>query len=140
MQQYSGYLYCVITESPCLCLSCNVLFFAAVQPITYPIDDSLVLPDTASKKRPIPSFDFVLPMHCIGPLLMVWNFCISFARIIRLSPFSLDEIEKAMESKTEDHILLKEMHITLLHSALTCPVLRQLFVQKRRRKVNVRMY
>ena len=138
MQQCSGYLYYVITESPCLCLSCN--FVAAVQPITYPIDDSLVLPDTARKKRPIPSLNFVLPMHCVGPLLMVWNFCISFARIIHLSPFSLDEIEKALESETEDHILLKEMHIALLHSALTCPVLHKLFVQKRRRKVNVRMY
>lgn len=111
-----------------------------MQPIKYPIDDSLVQSsddDPAFTKRPIPSSDFSLPVDCIGSLLMVWNFCLLFGKAIHLFPFSLEEFEKVLECKVEDPVLLREVHNALLHSALSDPAIHQSFAQKRKRKVIV---
>lgn len=111
-----------------------------VKPIKYPIEDSLVQPsadDPLFTDRPGASSDFPLPMDCIGQMLMVWNFCIVFGKAIHLSPFSLEELEKALECNDGDPLLLRETHLALLKLAISDPEVHQSFVQKRRRKVSI---
>eukprot|EP00250_Pteridium_aquilinum_P009838 c18970_g1_i4 orf=1239-2444(+) len=76
-------------------------------------------------------------MDCIGPMLMVWNFCLLFCKAIHLFPFSLEEFEKALLCETEDSVLLKEAHNALLHSALSDSSIYVSFSRKRKRKVIV---
>lgn len=111
-----------------------------VLPIKYPIEDSLIQPspnEPPLPERPVPSSDFPLSMDCTGQLLMVWNFCSLFGKVIRLSPFSLEEFEKALECKETDPILLREAHHALLKLALSDPAVNQSFQEKRKRKSKV---
>lgn len=44
---------------------------------------------------------------------MVWDFCMSFGRLLCLSPFSLSDLENAICHKETNLVLLVEMHIAL---------------------------
>lgn len=86
------------------------------EPIKYPIDDLLVQPgadDPVFTDRPSPSRDFNVPLHCVGDLLMVWDFCSSFGRLLHLWPFSLEDFENAICHKDRNVILLVETHSAL---------------------------
>lgn len=81
--------------------------------IKYPIDDLLVQPDPDDpvfSERPSPSRDFKVPMNCVGDLLVVWDFCSSFSRLLHLWPFSLDDFERAVYHKESNAALLVEAH------------------------------
>uniref|UniRef100_A0A0E0K148 DDT domain-containing protein n=1 Tax=Oryza punctata TaxID=4537 RepID=A0A0E0K148_ORYPU len=86
-------------------------------PIKYPIDDLLVQPsadDHALSKRPPLATDFRVPKYSVGDLLMVWDFCLSFGRVLNLSPFSLADLENAICHK-ESNALLVEIHTAIFH-------------------------
>jgi len=85
-------------------------------PVKYPIDDLLVKPspdDPVFSDRPSPSRDFNVPMHCVGNLLMVWDFCTSFGKQLHLSPYSLEDFENAICHKDGNAVLLVESHAAL---------------------------
>lgn len=85
-------------------------------PVKYPIDDLLVKPspdDPVFTDRPSPSRDFNVPMHCVGNLLMVWDFCTSFGKQLHLSPYSLEDFENAICHKDGNAVLLVESHAAL---------------------------
>ncbi|KAL9313920.1 hypothetical protein ACSQ67_019372 [Phaseolus vulgaris] len=84
--------------------------------IQYPIDDLLVKPspdDPVFSSRPSPSRDFNVPIYCVGDLLMVWDFFMSFGKLLRLSPYSLKDFEKAISHKDSNVALLVESHAVL---------------------------
>ncbi|XP_073003097.1 uncharacterized protein [Typha latifolia] len=83
------------------------------RPIRYPIDDLLVQPsadDPILFKRPPLSTDFRVPMDCVGDLLMIWDFCSSFSRLLHLLPFSLTDFESAVCHKESNLVLITEVH------------------------------
>ncbi|CAA6660158.1 unnamed protein product [Spirodela intermedia] len=85
--------------------------------IRYPVDDLLVKPgtdDPVFTERPTPCREFCVPMDCVGDLLMVWDFCSSFCRLLRLWPFSLEDFEKAICHKDSDLVLVVESHTAIL--------------------------
>lgn len=87
----------------------------------YPIDDLLVHPDGDDPllaRRPSPSRDFNIPMDCVGDVLMFWNFCSSFGKLLHLSPFSLVDFENALSHKDSNVILIVESHSALLRLLL----------------------
>jgi len=87
-------------------------------PVKYPIDDLLVKPaadDTILSNRPPLSKDFRVPVDSVGDLLMVWDFCLSFGRLLCLSPFSLSDLENAICTKESNLVLVVEIHSALLH-------------------------
>ncbi|XP_073099470.1 uncharacterized protein [Elaeis guineensis] len=87
------------------------------KPVKYPIDDLLVQPaadDPVFSDRPILSTDFRVPMDCIGNLLMVWDFCCSFSRLLHLWPFSLEDFENAVCHKDSDLMLIVELHSAII--------------------------
>ncbi|XP_042477159.1 DDT domain-containing protein DDB_G0282237-like isoform X2 [Macadamia integrifolia] len=87
------------------------------EPIRYPIDDTLVQPgadDPVFTDRPSPSRDFGIPMDCVGDLLMVWDFFSSFAELLNLWPFSLEDFENAICHKDSNLILVVESHSAVL--------------------------
>lgn len=87
------------------------------EPIIYPIDDLFVKPsadDPNLTDRPSPSTDFHVPMDCVGDLLMVWNFFISFGRLLHLWPFSLEDFENAICHKNSELMLILESHSAIL--------------------------
>ncbi|XP_003575146.1 DDT domain-containing protein DDB_G0282237 [Brachypodium distachyon] len=89
----------------------------ACVPIKYPIDDLLLSPavdDPALLKRPPLATDFGIPRNSVGDLLMVWDFCLSFGRVLNLSPFSLADLENAICHK-ESNALLVEIHSAMFH-------------------------
>jgi hypothetical protein len=86
-------------------------------PVKYPIDDLLVKPaadDPVLSKRCPTSTDFKVPLYSVGDLLMVWDFCMSFGRLLCLSPFSLSDLENAICHK-ESNVLIVEIHTALFH-------------------------
>jgi len=86
-------------------------------PIKYPIDDLLVRPDgddPALFKRPPLATDFRVPRCSVGDLLMVWDFCLSFGRVLNLSPFMLADMENAICHK-ESNVLVVEIHASMFH-------------------------
>lgn len=87
----------------------------ACVPIKYPIDDLLVSPgadNPALVKRPPLVTDFGIPRHSVGDLLVVWDFCLSFGRVLNLYPFSLADLENAICHK-ESNVLIVEIHSAL---------------------------
>ncbi|KAK8448854.1 hypothetical protein SEVIR_7G113400v4 [Setaria viridis] len=46
---------------------------------------------------------------------MVWEFCLSFGRLLCLSPFSLSDLENAICNKESNLVLVVEMHAALFH-------------------------
>ncbi|XP_022632969.1 DDT domain-containing protein DDB_G0282237 isoform X3 [Vigna radiata var. radiata] len=84
--------------------------------IKYPIDDLLVKPspdDPVFSSRPSPSRDFNVPIHCVGDLLMVWDFFMSFGKLLQLSPYSLKDFENAICHKDSNVVLLVESFAVL---------------------------
>ncbi|CAA2967409.1 Hypothetical predicted protein [Olea europaea subsp. europaea] len=87
------------------------------QAVKYPIDDLLVQQseeDHYLTERPSPCRDFYVPMECVGNLLMVWDFCTSFGRLLSLSPFSLRDFENAICHKDSTPSLIVESYSALL--------------------------
>ncbi|GAB2218840.1 hypothetical protein Droror1_Dr00002072 [Drosera rotundifolia] len=85
--------------------------------IKHPIDDLLVqhsAGDPVFSDRPSPSTEFSVPVECVGDLLMVWDFCTSFSKLLELSPFSLEYLEKAICHKESNTNLIVETHASLL--------------------------
>ncbi|CAN1342755.1 Rhamnogalacturonate lyase, partial [Linum perenne] len=92
-----------------------------VVPIKYPIDDLLVQPaasDPVFTERPLPSRDFKVPVDCVGDLLLVWDYCSSFGRLLHLSPFPLEDFENAICRKDYNLILIVEIHSAFLRLLL----------------------
>lgn len=109
-------------------------------PIKYPIDDLLVQSDDsdlALTNRPSPSSAFIVPMDCVGDLLMVWDFCSSFRKLLRLSPFPLGDFEKAICHKESNPVLIVEAHATILRFLLKDNIGYFLATQKKRQKSKI---
>lgn len=111
------------------------------EPIKYPIDDLLVQPgadDPVFTNRPVPSRDFNVPIECVGDLLLVWDFCSSFGRLLHLLPYSLEDFENAICHKESNVVLLVEIHSALLRLLINDGGEYFLAVQKRNRKFKVK--
>ncbi|KAK9011880.1 hypothetical protein V6N11_039955 [Hibiscus sabdariffa] len=110
------------------------------EPIKYPIDDLLVKPgpdDPLFTDRPSLSRDFNVPMDCVGDLLMVWDFCSSFSRVLNLSPFSLEDFENAICHKDSNLVLIMETHSALLRLLIKDGGEYSLALQKKKRKSKI---
>lgn len=108
--------------------------------IKYPIDDLLVQPgpdDPIFSERPSPSRDFKVSMNCVGDLLMVWDFCSSFSRLLCLWPFSLDDFERAIYHKESNAPLLVEAHAVFFRLLLKDNGEYSSLVQGKKRKMKV---
>uniref|UniRef100_A0ACD5UWR5 Uncharacterized protein n=1 Tax=Avena sativa TaxID=4498 RepID=A0ACD5UWR5_AVESA len=108
-------------------------------PVKYPIDDLLVKPaadDPVLSKKPSSSTDFKVPLHSVGDLLMVWDFCMSFGRLLCLSPFSLSDLENAIYHK-ETNVLIVEIHTALFHLLIKDEGGYYTFLQNKKRKLKV---
>lgn len=111
------------------------------EPIKYPIDDALVQPsphDPILTDRPSPSRDFNVPMDCVGDLLMVWDFCSSFSRLLHLWPFSLEDFDNAICHKDSNLVLIVELHASLFGALMRDNSEYFLNVQRRTRKLKVK--
>lgn len=109
--------------------------------IKYPIDDlllDLAEDDQKLTERPSPCRDFNVPMDCVGDLLMVWDFCTSFGRLLHLSPFSLEDFESALCHKDSNVVLVVECHSALLRFLMKDNGNFSLCVQNRKRKPKVK--
>ena len=110
------------------------------QDIKYPIDDLLVQPgpdDPVFLERPSASREFNVPMNCVGDLLMVWDFCSSFSRLLHLWPFSLDDFERAIYHKESTAPLLVEAHSAFFRLLLKDEGEYSSRVQGKKRKMKV---
>ncbi|XWS44546.1 hypothetical protein CRYUN_Cryun15aG0055300 [Craigia yunnanensis] len=110
------------------------------EPVKYPIDDLLLQPgpdDPLFTDRPSPSRDFNVPMDCVGDLLMVWDFCSSFSRLLHLWPFSLEDFENAICHKDSNLVLIAETHSALLRLLIKDDGDYSLALQKRKRKPKI---
>uniref|UniRef100_A0A0E0DEM3 DDT domain-containing protein n=1 Tax=Oryza meridionalis TaxID=40149 RepID=A0A0E0DEM3_9ORYZ len=105
-----------------------------------PIDDLLLRPTaddpSLSKRRPL-STDFRVPVDSVGDLLMVWDFCMTYGRILCLSPFSLSDLENAICHKESNLVLLVELHAALFHLLIKDGGGYFTFLQNKRRKFKV---
>ncbi|XP_037477898.1 DDT domain-containing protein DDB_G0282237-like isoform X1 [Triticum dicoccoides] len=111
-----------------------------VVPVKYPIDDLLVKPvadDPLLSKRCPASTDFKVPISSVGDLLMVWDFCMSFGRLLCLSPFSLSDLENAICHKETNLVLLVEIHTALLNLLINDEGEYFEFIQNKNRKSKV---
>ncbi|XP_020201968.1 DDT domain-containing protein DDB_G0282237 [Cajanus cajan] len=91
-------------------------YYVQEESIKYPIDDLLVRPspdDPVFSSRPSPSRDFNVPTYCVGDLLMVWDFFMSFGKLLRLWPYTLKDFENAISHKDSNVVLLVESHAVL---------------------------
>ncbi|KAK4791044.1 hypothetical protein SAY86_031457 [Trapa natans] len=112
----------------------------AVEVIKYPIEDLLVKPeadDPILTIRPSPLRDFKVSADCIGDLLMVWDFCSSFSRLLHLLPFPLEDFENAICHKDSNLVLIVETHSTLLRLLIKDGGEYSSSLQKRRRKSKI---
>ncbi|KAK4717413.1 hypothetical protein R3W88_015751 [Solanum pinnatisectum] len=110
------------------------------QSIRYPIDDLLVQYTEFDKQlaeRPPPCREFNVPMECVGDHLMVWDFCTSFGRLLHLSPFSLEDFERAVCQKGSNIVLITECHSALLRFLLKDNSEYFIAVQKKRPKLKI---
>ncbi|CAK9316404.1 unnamed protein product [Citrullus colocynthis] len=108
--------------------------------IKYPIDDLLVHPgpdDPVFSERPSPSREFKVPMNCVGDLLMVWDVCSSFSRLLHLWPFSLDDFERAIYHKESNAPLLVEAHSAFFRLLLKDNGDYSSLVQGKKRKMKI---
>ncbi|KAJ8769191.1 hypothetical protein K2173_000966 [Erythroxylum novogranatense] len=111
-----------------------------VEPIRYPIDDLLVKPtadDPVFTARPSPSRDFKVQLECVGDLLMVWDFCCSFGRLLHLWPFSLEDFESAICHKDTNLTLIVETHSALLRLLIKDEGEYFIFVRNKNRKLKI---
>ncbi|CAI0430906.1 unnamed protein product [Linum tenue] len=111
-----------------------------VELIKYPIEDLLVLPaadDPVFTERPLPSREFNVPMDCVGDLLLVWDYCSSFGKLLHLWPFSLEDFENAISRKDSNIILIVETHSAFLRLLLKEDGDHYFAAQKRNRKSKI---
>lgn len=104
------------------------------------MDDLLVHPtedDPVLAQRPSPSRGFNIPMDCVGDVLMVWDFCSCFSRLLHLWPFSLDDFENALCHKDSNVILIVESHSALLRFLMKDDGEYLLATQKKKRKLKI---
>ncbi|XP_076900697.1 uncharacterized protein LOC143554917 [Bidens hawaiensis] len=109
-------------------------------PIKYPIDDLLVRPaadDPVFATRPPPTRDFKEPMECVGDLLMTWDFCCSYSKLLNLSPFSLDDFENAICYKESNVVLFVESYSALLRMLIKDEGDYFIALQKKKRKLKI---
>ncbi|XP_071697927.1 uncharacterized protein [Rutidosis leptorrhynchoides] len=110
------------------------------EPIKYPIDDLLVRPaadDPVFTPRPLPIRDFNVPMDCVGDVLMVWDFCSSYSKLLKLSMFSLDDFENALCYKESNAVLIVESHSALLRLLMKDDGDYFIALQKKKRKPKI---
>ncbi|KAK9735204.1 hypothetical protein RND81_04G190700 [Saponaria officinalis] len=108
--------------------------------IKYPIADQLVQPgpdDPVFTERPSPSREFTVQNDCVGDLLMVWDFCSSFSRLLYLWPYSLEDFEKALCHKESSIALIVETHAALLRLLMKDEGKYYIEVQKKKRKSKI---
>ncbi|KAL9225530.1 hypothetical protein vseg_001439 [Gypsophila vaccaria] len=108
--------------------------------IKYPIADQLVQPgpdDPVFTDRPTPSREFTVQADCVGDLLMVWDFCSSFSRLLYLWPYSLEDLEKALCHKESNIALIVETHAALLRLLLKDEGEYYVVFQKKKRKSKI---
>lgn len=108
--------------------------------IKYPIDDQLVQPgadDPVFTDRPSPTRDFTIQMDCVGDLLMVWDFCSSFGRMLYLWPFSLEDFEKALCHKDSNLALIVETHAALFRLLINEEGQYYVVIQRKKRKPKI---
>lgn len=86
---------------------------------------------------PSPSRDFNVPIHCVGDLLMVWDFCTSFGKLLHLSPYSIEDFENAICHKESNVVLLVESHAALFRVLMKDDGEYTAAVEKRKRKFKV---
>ncbi|XVF27588.1 hypothetical protein REPUB_Repub14bG0121400 [Reevesia pubescens] len=77
---------------------------------------SLFPPKSVQLKRPFAIPPWVDSEENVGNLLMAWRFLITFADVLRLWPFTLDEFVQAFHDY--DSRLLGEIHVALLKSII----------------------
>ncbi|KAJ6814533.1 DDT domain-containing protein [Iris pallida] len=107
--------------------------------VKYPIEDSLVKPsadDPVFTLRPVPSINFVVPMENVGNLLMVWDFLSCFGKVLRLSPFSLDDFEDAITYESDTN-LVAEVHTSILSLLINDHAEYHSLIQQKKRKEKV---
>ena len=68
---------------------------------------------------------------------MVWDFCMSFGRLLCLSPFSLSDLENAICQKETNIVLIVEIHIALFHFLIKDEGDYFTFLQDKKRKLKV---
>lgn len=110
------------------------------QSTRYPVDDLLVQPtaeDQLLMERPLPCRDFNVPMECVGDLLMVWDFCTSFGRLLNLSPFSLEDFENSLCYKDITPMLIVEACSSLLRLLVKDNAKFSMVVENRKRRPKV---
>ncbi|KAL4590430.1 hypothetical protein LXL04_003359 [Taraxacum kok-saghyz] len=111
-----------------------------MEPIKYPIDDLMVKPaadDPVFTPRPPPIREFNVPMECVGDLLMVWDFCSSYSKLLNLSPFSLDDFENAICHKESNILLIVESQSALLRLLIKDDGDYFIALQKKKRKSKI---
>lgn len=82
--------------------------------------------------------DFNVPMDCVGDLIMVWDVCSSFSRLLNLWPFSLEDFENALCHKESNVVLIVECHSALLRLLIKDNGDYSTTIQKKKRKPKVR--
>ncbi|KAL8473365.1 hypothetical protein ACS0TY_030267 [Phlomoides rotata] len=110
------------------------------QSTKYPIDDLLVQPtaeDQLLTERPPPCRDFNIPMNCVGNLLMVWDFCASYGKLLNLSPFSLEDFENSLCYKDSVPLLIVESCSALLRLLVRDNVKFSMAIKNRKRKPKI---
>ncbi|KAK9095902.1 hypothetical protein Sjap_021399 [Stephania japonica] len=110
------------------------------EPIKYPIDDLLVKPsayDPVLTDRPAPMRDFGVPMDCVGDLLMIWDFCSSFSKLLHLWPFSLEDFENAICHKDSNVTLIMETHSAIIRLLIKDGGDYYTLIQKKKRKAKI---
>lgn len=110
------------------------------QSTRYPVDDLLVQPtaeDQLLMERPLPCRDFNVPMECVGDLLMVWDFCTSFGRLLNLSPFSLEDFENSLCYKDITPMLIVEACSSLLRLLVKDNAKFSMVVENRKRRPKI---
>ncbi|XP_039019972.1 homeobox-DDT domain protein RLT1-like isoform X1 [Hibiscus syriacus] len=77
---------------------------------------SLFPPKSVQLKRPFAIHPWIDSEENVGNLLMAWRFFITFADVLRLWPFTLDEFVQALHDY--ESRLLGEIHVALLKSII----------------------
>lgn len=110
------------------------------EPIKYPIDDLLVQPaadDPVFAERPSLSREFNVPIDCVGDLLMIWDFCCSFGRLLHLFPFSVEDFENALCHKDSNSVLVVESYSSLLRLLIKNEGEYYVLIQKKKMKSKI---
>ncbi|KAL6958038.1 hypothetical protein U1Q18_040389 [Sarracenia purpurea var. burkii] len=76
-------------------------------------------------------------MDCVGDLLMIWDFCSSFRKLLHLWPFSLEDFENALCHKDSNLIIIVESHSTILRLLMKDSGDYSLAIQKKKRKSKI---